>query len=142
MQIEQLISAIEPLEAAAMQAARERQDTLTKPQGSLGRLEELSLQIAGITADPRPRLRHKVVLVMAGDHGVVEEGVSAYPQAVTPAMVVNFLNGGAAINVLARHVGARVVVVDMGVAVDLPPTRTCWSIKSPAPRETSPADRR
>jgi len=121
MRIEEIISKIEPLDQPAMQAALERHDTLTKPQGSLGRLEELSLQTAGITGSPRPRLRHKVVLVMAGDHGVVEEGVSAFPQEVTPAMVVNFLNGGAAINVLARHVGARVVVVDMGVAVDMPP---------------------
>jgi nicotinate-nucleotide--dimethylbenzimidazole phosphoribosyltransferase len=104
-----------------MQAARLRQDSLTKPQSSLGRLEELSIQVAGITGDPRPRLRNKVVLVMAGDHGVVFEGVSAYPQEVTSQMVLNFLHGGAAINVLSRHVGARVVIVDMGVAADIPP---------------------
>lgn len=120
MTIQDLISQIQPLNQTAMQAARQRQDILTKPQGSLGRLEELSIQVAGITGNPRPRLQHKVVLVMAGDHGVVAEGVSAYPQAVTPQMVLNFLNGGAAINVLARHVGARVVIVDMGVAADLP----------------------
>lgn len=104
-----------------MNAARQRQDRLTKPQGSLGRLETLSIQIAGITAQPFPRLQHKTVLVMAGDPGVVAEGVSAYPQEVTPQMVYNFLNGGAAINVLARHAGARVVVVDMGVAAPLSP---------------------
>jgi len=103
-----------------MQAARRRQDILTKPQGSLGRLEDLSIQIAGVTGQATPRLEHKVVLVMAGDHGVVAEGVSAYPQEVTLQMVLNFLHGGAAINVLARHAGARVVVVDMGVASDLP----------------------
>jgi len=94
---------------------------LTKPRGSLGRLESLSIQLAGILGQPLPEIRHKVIVTMAGDHGVVAEGVSAYPQEVTPQMVINFLNGGAAINVLARHVGARVVVVDVGVAADLEP---------------------
>ena len=117
----QLIAAIPQPDAAAMRAAQERQDVLTKPQGSLGRLERLSIQLAGIMGTPRPRITHKVITVMAGDHGVVAEGVSAYPQEVTPQMVYNFLRGGAAINVLARHVGARVVVVDMGVAADLEP---------------------
>ncbi|MDI6694982.1 MAG: nicotinate-nucleotide--dimethylbenzimidazole phosphoribosyltransferase [Anaerolineales bacterium] len=120
MKLSEYIAKIKPLDADAMQAARLRQDTLTKPIGSLGRLEELSIQTAGITGQAIPRLRDKCVLVMAGDHGVVAEGVSAYPHEVTPQMVLNFLRGGAAINVLARHVGARVVVVDMGVAVDLP----------------------
>jgi nicotinate-nucleotide--dimethylbenzimidazole phosphoribosyltransferase len=118
--IESLISRIAPLDAAAMAAARRRQRSLTKPPGSLGRLEELSVQLAGITGQASPAIRHKVVVTMAGDHGVVAEGVSAYPQEVTPQMVTNFLRGGAAINVLARHVGARVVVVDMGVAAELP----------------------
>ncbi|NPA91224.1 MAG: nicotinate-nucleotide--dimethylbenzimidazole phosphoribosyltransferase [Chloroflexi bacterium] len=117
--LEEWVNAIPPLDSAAMRAAAERQNILTKPQGSLGRLEQLSIQVAGITGNPRPRLSHKVITTMAGDHGVVEEGVSAFPQEVTPQMVYNFLRGGAAINVLARHVGARVVVVDMGVAVDL-----------------------
>ncbi len=121
MPIQDVIDRITPLDSEAMQAARSRQDLLTKPQRSLGRLEELSIQVAGITGNPMPRLQHKVVLVMAGDHGVVDEGVSAYPQSVTLQMVENFLQGGAAINVLARHVGARVVVVDMGVAADVPP---------------------
>lgn len=121
MYLEDILAQITPLDQQTMLAARTRQGILTKPQGSLGRLEELSIQMAGITGSPRPRLRHKVVLVMAGDHGVVNEGVSAFPQEVTPQMVANFLNGGAAINVLARHVGARVVVVDMGVAADMPP---------------------
>jgi len=119
MSLENLISQILPLDQAAIQVAHARQDSLTKPQGSLGRLEKLSLQVAGITGNPRPRIQHKLALVMAGDHGVVEEGVSAYPQEVTPQMVYNFLHGGAAINVLARHVGARVLVVDMGVAVPM-----------------------
>ncbi len=103
-----------------MQAARERQNMLTKPAGSLGRMEELSIQLAGITHKSIPSIKEKAIIVMAGDHGVGAEGVSAYPQEVTPQMVLNFLAGGAAINVLARQVGARVVVVDMGVANEIP----------------------
>jgi nicotinate-nucleotide--dimethylbenzimidazole phosphoribosyltransferase len=115
------VARIAPLDEAAMAAARARQNSLTKPQGALGRLEALSIQIAGITGQARPHIRKPAVVVMAGDHGVAARGVSAFPAEVTPQMVLNFLGGGAAINVLARHVGAEVVVVDMGVAADLPP---------------------
>lgn len=115
--LQQTIGNIEPLDAGAMEAARARQDQLTKPQGSLGVLEELSVKLAGIQGDPLPAVSRKVIIVMAGDHGVVAEGVSAYPQEVTPQMMANFVGGGAGINVLARHVGAEVRVVDMGVAV-------------------------
>jgi nicotinate-nucleotide--dimethylbenzimidazole phosphoribosyltransferase len=115
------IERIGPLDARAMAAARARQDTLTKPQGSLGRLEELSIQVAGITGQALPRIDDKVIVTMAGDHGVTVEGVSAYASEVTAQMVYNFLHGGAAINVLAGHVGARVVVVDIGVAQELEP---------------------
>jgi len=118
-QIEEIIKQIQPLDEVAMQAARERQNKLTKPQGSLGRLEELSIQLAGMTANPLPAVENKVVIVMAADHGVTREGVSAYPAEVTPQMVLNFLRGGAAINVLARQASANVVVVDMGVAVEI-----------------------
>jgi nicotinate-nucleotide--dimethylbenzimidazole phosphoribosyltransferase len=110
---------IQPLNQSAMQFSRQRQNQLTKPAGSLGRLEELSIQLAGITGKNIPQIKDKVIIVMAGDHGVVKEGVSAYPQEVTPQMVLNFLHGGAAINVLSNHIGARVVVVDMGVANDI-----------------------
>jgi nicotinate-nucleotide--dimethylbenzimidazole phosphoribosyltransferase len=102
--------------------ARLHQDQLTKPPGSLGVLEELSIQLAGIQGKPTPSVTRKLVIVMAGDHGVVRAGVSAYPADVTYQMVLNFLKGGAAINVLARQVNARVVVVDMGVAADIPDT--------------------
>jgi len=98
----------------------QRQDRLTKPRGSLGRLEELSIQIAGITAQPIPRLKHKAILTMAADHGVTAQGVSLYPAEVTRQMVLNFLAGGAAINVLSRMIGARVIIVDMGVRGGLP----------------------
>jgi nicotinate-nucleotide--dimethylbenzimidazole phosphoribosyltransferase len=119
MPLKNLISNIQPLDIEAMEVARARQNDLTKPRGSLGRLEEISIQLAGITAEPVPEIEHKVVIVMAGDHGVVADGVSAYPSEVTPQMVLNFLMGGAAINVLSRHTGARVVIVDMGVAVEM-----------------------
>lgn len=112
---------IEDVDHGLMQQAQARLDQLTKPLGSLGRLETLAKQIVGITRQAAPRLTHKVIVTMAADHGVVQEGVSAYPQAVTKEMVANFLRGEAGINVLARHVGARVVVVDMGVAADLAP---------------------
>ena len=119
MQLQNLLSKIQPLDEAAIAAARIRQDDLTKPRGSLGQLEALSIQMAGIFGTDRPVIEHKVVTVMAGDHGVTAEGVSAYPAEVTPQMVFNFLMGGAAINVLAQHVDARVVTVDMGVAVEM-----------------------
>jgi nicotinate-nucleotide--dimethylbenzimidazole phosphoribosyltransferase len=98
-----------------MASARARQLALTKPPGSLGRLEELAVHLAGITGSPMPRVPLKAIAVMAGDHGVVEEGVSAYPQEVTGQMIHNFVKGGAAISVLSRRVGFRLVVVDMGV---------------------------
>jgi nicotinate-nucleotide--dimethylbenzimidazole phosphoribosyltransferase len=117
--LRQIIRQIEPLDAEAMRRVQARQDTLTKPQGSLGRLEALSIQVAGITGQALPKIEDKVVVTMVGDHGVTAEGVSAYPSEVTTQMVYNFLRGRAAINVLARHVGARVVVVDIGVAQEL-----------------------
>ncbi|RME77609.1 MAG: nicotinate-nucleotide--dimethylbenzimidazole phosphoribosyltransferase [Chloroflexi bacterium] len=118
--LQQTIQTIAPLNEEAMARARARQDQLTKPAGSLGRLEDLSVQLAGITGVLNPPLARRAVLVAAGDHGVTAEGVSAFPSEVTPQMVLNFLNGGAAINVLARQAGARVVVIDAGVAADLP----------------------
>jgi len=115
------IKLIKPLDTEAMAAARARQDTLTKPAGSLGRLEELSIQLAGIQGRARPRIEKKAVITMAGDHGVVDEKVGNWPREVTAQMVENFLRGGAGINVLARQVGARIIFVDMGVASDLKP---------------------
>ncbi len=116
-----LTERIPPLDADAMAAAARRQNELTKPTGSLGRLEELAIQLAGITGSAVPPIpRRKAVIVMAADHGVAAQGVSAYPREVTAQMVLNFLAGGAGINVLARAAGARVVVVDMGVAGELP----------------------
>jgi nicotinate-nucleotide--dimethylbenzimidazole phosphoribosyltransferase len=110
---------ISPLDEEAMQAAQRRLDSLTKPPGSLGRLEAIAKQAAGITGETMPKLDKKAVIVMAGDHGVCEEGVSAFPAEVTPQMVLNFLSGGAAVNVLARQAGAEVVCVDIGVNSEL-----------------------
>ena len=116
--MEETIKKIGALDERAISAARARQDILTKPAGSLGTLEEISTKVAGITGNAMPKMKDKVIITMAGDHGVTDDGVSAYPKEVTAQMVYNFLNDGAAINVLARHAGARVVIVDMGVAVD------------------------
>jgi len=123
------IDMIKPLDEMAMAQARARQDTLTKPPSSLGRLEELSVQLAGIQGRAMPRIQDKVIIVMAGDHGVVAEKIGNWPQEVTVQMVQNFLRGGAGINVLARQVGARIVVVDMGVATKMAPDRQLLSKK-------------
>lgn len=117
--IEETIKKITPLDEGAMQAARKRQDGLTKPQGSLGKLEELSIQIAGIQRHAVPRINEKAIIIMAGDHGVVAEKVGNWPQEVTAQMVSNILGGGAGINVLARQAGARIVIADLGVATRL-----------------------
>jgi nicotinate-nucleotide--dimethylbenzimidazole phosphoribosyltransferase len=114
-----VIEMIKPLDKEVMAQAQARQDILTKPQGSLGKLEELSVQLSGIQGKPIPQIRHKAIITMAGDHGVVAEKVGNWPQEVTAQMVYNFLGGGAAINVIARQVGARIIVVDMGVASEL-----------------------
>ena len=119
--VDRTIAAIGPPDAAAIAAATARQAVLTKPPGSLGRLETLSIQLAGILGQPVPQITGKAIIVAAGDHGVAQEGVSAYPPEVTPQMVLNFLAGGAAINALARQVDANITVIDAGVAVDLPP---------------------
>ena len=118
--IAQTIAIIGAADARATEAASRRQGSLTKPPGSLGRLEALAAHIAGITAQARPRLDRRLIVIAAGDHGVSAQGVSAYPAEVTAQMVANFLAGGAAINVLAAHAGARVRVVDAGVAGETP----------------------
>ncbi len=115
IKIEEVVRSIKPVDAGYYAKAQARLDNLTKPKGSLGRLEEVAMRIVAITGNLKPSIKRKVIFTMAGDHGVCEEGVSAYPQEVTPQMVYNFLRGGAGINVLAKHVGAEVIVVDMGV---------------------------
>ncbi len=109
---------ISDLDPAALQRAQARLNSLTKPPGSLGRLEDIARRLVAITGAARPRVARKTLIVMAADHGVADEGVSAYPQEVTRQMVLNFRRGGAAINVLARHAGARLLVVDIGVKGD------------------------
>lgn len=113
--IEQTKSKIKPLDENLFSIAQKHLDDLTKPPGSLGRLEEFAARLFAISEGKTCSVDKKVIFTFAGDHGVTEEGVSAYPKEVTRQMVFNFIRGGAGINVLARHVGATVVVVDIGV---------------------------
>ena len=130
-ELQTLLQSILPADAGAIARARERQAQLTKPAGALGDLEDLGVRLAGVFGTERPHPRGVAVMVAAGDHGVAQNGmaqggVSAYPPSVTPAMVANFLAdtpagpGGAAVNALARTLGARVYVMDAGVNADLP----------------------
>jgi nicotinate-nucleotide--dimethylbenzimidazole phosphoribosyltransferase len=116
--IEKIIGSITPVSVEKFAQAQRHLDSLTKPPGSLGRLEELGGRYAAIKGLDSPQVRKKAVYVFAGDHGVAQQGISAFPAEVTPQMVLNFINGGAAINVLANHFDAEVVVVDMGVNFD------------------------
>jgi nicotinate-nucleotide--dimethylbenzimidazole phosphoribosyltransferase len=122
MTFDEAVTALRPLDTDAARQAAEHHDRLTKPRGALGRLESLGMQLAGIAGvSPPPVPEPATVVVFAGDHGVVAEGVTPWPQEVTAQMVANFVAGGAAINVLARHTGADVLVVDVGVAAALDP---------------------
>jgi nicotinate-nucleotide--dimethylbenzimidazole phosphoribosyltransferase len=117
-----VIAAVAPADQAAMTAARERQDRMTKPRGSLGVLEEVSVRLAGLAgACPAPLPEPACVAIFAADHGVHAQGVSPWPQEVTAQMVANFLAGGAVVNAFAAQAGAEVTVVDVGVAAALDP---------------------
>jgi nicotinate-nucleotide--dimethylbenzimidazole phosphoribosyltransferase len=121
--LDETVAAIRPLDEVAMAAARARQARLTKPPGSLGALEELSVRLAGLAgACPPPPAEPAAVAVFAGDHGVHAQGVTPWPQEVTAQMVATFLAGGAVINAFARQAGVSVTVVDVGVAAPLEPT--------------------
>ncbi len=109
------LNAIEPIDKDFIRKAQKRSDNLTKPLGSLGRLEELASLVCGMKRTLKPKIKNKVIFTLAADHGIAEEGVSAFPQEVTKEMISNFVNGGAGVNVLARHVNAKVIVVDIGV---------------------------
>lgn len=116
--LEKAVSCVKPVDQKLLDAAQLRLDNKTKPPGSLGRLEEFARRLVAITGQETPNLSKKAIFTFAGDHGVVDEGVSAFPKEVTPQMVLNFLNGGAGLNVLARHAGAEVRVIDVGVDYD------------------------
>src|SRR6185369_2006517 len=122
-------SQIEPLDQSWIATACQRQLTLTKPPKSLGRLEEIANRLAAIQQTTTPSVSRKRIYVVAGDHGVTAEGVSAYPREVTAQMIDNFLSGGAAINVLGRHGGIEVKVVDAGVDADLSTRAGLISVK-------------
>lgn len=115
----ELVASIVPVDDSWQDRAWQRLDSLTKPPRSLGRLEEIAARVAGIQQTLAPRVDHKRIVLMAGDHGIVAEGVSPYPQEVTAQMVANFASGGAAINQLAASVGAELTLVDAGVAADV-----------------------
>jgi len=121
LRLDQVRELIKPLDLELLQKAQARLDNLSKPPGSLGRLEELARQVVGVTGRLEPQVWPKLICTFAADHGVAAEGVSAFPQEVTHQMVLNFLAGGAAINVLARFAGAEVWIVDVGVAHDFGP---------------------
>jgi nicotinate-nucleotide--dimethylbenzimidazole phosphoribosyltransferase len=121
MTLLETIRKIQPVDRACRQRVEARLDRLTKPVGSLGRLEELAARYCAITREELPKLPQAAVFTFAADHGITAEGISAYPSAVTAQMVLNFLRGGAAVNVLARHAGVEVRVVDIGVAHDFGP---------------------
>src|SRR5215510_5077827 len=118
--LEAVCQAIKPVDPQWFDAARTRHLSLTKPPGSLGHIEEIGTRLAAIAESVTPSFQKKRIFVTAADHGVANEGVSAYPREVTHQMVFNFLRGGAAINVLARHCGIEVEVVDAGVDYDFP----------------------
>ncbi len=120
MNLQETIQSVSVPDVSLRPKVQARLDSLTKPQGSLGRLETLARDVACMQGRLVPSVARKTVFLAAGDHGVTAEGVSAYPQAVTAQMVLNFLRGGAGINVLAAHAGARVRVIDAGVAGNLP----------------------
>lgn len=117
--LERTIQKIYPQDTLSRERAKERLDQLALPHWALGDLMDLAVDLAGMTRSMTPAVKRKAVVVMAGDHGVVAEGVSKFPSEVTPQMVYNFVNGGAGINALARQAGSEVIVVDMGVAADL-----------------------
>ena len=120
MNLQQWIDSVGPLDAAAMEAARERQAMLAKPPGSLGRLEELSIQLAGITGRLQNSMDNQHLLVFAADNGVVEEGVASTPQIVTLQQTVNLTRAKTGASVLCKHFGCGITVVDVGVMYDVP----------------------
>ena len=146
MTLDDIVANIRPSDTQANRAATRRQQRLTKPPGSLGRLEDVSIQLAGIFGTERPVAQKTSLIVAAADHGVVAQGVTGYPQTVTAQMVLNFLAGGAAINVMAQTRGVDLVIVDAGVATTLPahpdlrvvaPARgTCDITQGPAMTQT------
>jgi nicotinate-nucleotide--dimethylbenzimidazole phosphoribosyltransferase len=144
LRLTRTLNRIQPADAASRTAARQAFDAKTKPRGSLGRLEELAAQVAGVRGVAGPAREKAAIVVAAADHGLAAESVSAYPQEVTAQMLANFAGGGAAINVLAREAGARLLVVDAGVAVSFshPEVRSLRFGAGTANATTGPAMRR
>ena len=114
--LEKTINQIGDLDKESMEKTQERLNYLLKPPGSLGVLEDIALQLSGIYGDPMPAIGPKTIIVMGGDHGVMEEGYSPFPPSLTAAMIPHYPGGGSGVAVLARHAGASIVTVDIGVA--------------------------
>jgi nicotinate-nucleotide--dimethylbenzimidazole phosphoribosyltransferase len=138
MLLKEALEAISGLNRAKMELTQRRLDSLTKPLGSLGRLEDMVRQLAGITGDTLPKVNRKAVVIMCADNGVTEEGVSSCPKSVTATVTQNFMRGITGINVLARHAGAEILVVDIGVDEEISDPgiikrkirRGTWNIKN------------
>lgn len=141
MMLDEAVRQILPVDRESAAKAQIRLDGLTKPLGSLGKLEETAVRYAAITGEVKPNVPRGVVFTFAADHGVATEGVSAYPSEVTPQMVLNFLRGGAGVNVLARHTDLEVRVVDIGVAYDFGSVQGLIQKKSDRGREISGENR-
>lgn len=141
--LEALIATIRPLDTEAMAAARALHSRLTKPAGSLGALEELSVRLAGLAGTcPPPLPAPAAVVIFAGDHGVHAQGVTPWPREVTAQMVGNFLAGGAVVNAFARQTGASVTVVDVGVATPLPDWQPATGDEATDPEHPTTYDER
>ena len=128
-QLKEHLRGIVPINEALAQSARVREDALAKPRGALGRLEDCAVRLSAAQNRLRPGHEHRLIVVCAADHGVVEEGVSPYPKDVTRQQISNFAQGGGAITVLGRHAGAQVVLADVGVDYDFPPHPAILNLK-------------
>ncbi|MGL4208055.1 MAG: nicotinate-nucleotide--dimethylbenzimidazole phosphoribosyltransferase [Candidatus Adiutrix sp.] len=128
-QLQEHLKQISPPNNALAEYARQREDALAKPRGTLGRLEECAIKMAAIQNTTQPRHQNRLIVVCAGDHGVVEEGISPYPQDVTRQQISNFAQGGGTITVLGRHAGAKVILADVGVNYDFPPNPNIINLK-------------
>ncbi|KXS56767.1 MAG: hypothetical protein AMR96_00740 [Candidatus Adiutrix intracellularis] len=128
-QLQEHLKQIIPVNQALAAYALEREDALAKPRGTLGRLEECAVKLAAIQNRKNIGHEHRLIIVCAGDHGVVEEGISPYPQDVTHQQISNFSQGGGAINVLAHHTRAKIIIADVGVNYDFPPNPSILNLK-------------
>ena len=132
----QCLAGIKPADEAVMEEARQRQAQLAKPPGSLGKLEDISIRLSGMTGRVHNKMDRCRIIVLCADNGVVAEGVACAPQSVTLAQTLNLTRGKTGASCLAKHFGDEVVVVDMGVPTPSSGTRRSWTGRSPWARGT------